>query len=234
MQHANSLLSRSPSICDGDFCFSLRKAVQFLMLAVIDYGAGNLRSVLHALGHLGAENLRLVRTPHEMKGATKVILPGVGAFGAGMQQLHAQDLVGALRDAVHIGIPYLGICLGMQFLFEYSDEMGQHEGLGLLKGHVTRFTGIEPLKVPHMGWNQLVTTRPSPLLAGLPEDAYAYFVHSYYCVPSQPEDVLVTCDYGFPFTAGVQRDNIYGVQFHPEKSQRTGLQILKNFLEMPE
>jgi glutamine amidotransferase len=135
---------------------------------------------------------------------------------------------------VRIGVPYLGICLGMQFLFEFSDEMGQHEGLGLIEGHVTRFEGIEPLKVPHMGWNQVAATRHTPLLADLPEQPYAYFVHSYYCVPAQPQDTLLTCDYGIRFTAGIQRGNMYGVQFHPEKSQRTGLQILKNFLEMPE
>lgn len=202
------------------------------MLAVIDYGAGNLRSVLHALNYLGVESMRVVRAPHELRGASKIILPGVGAFGAGMQKLHEQNLVQSIKDAVHAGTPYLGICLGMQFLFERSDEMGAHEGLGLLKGTVTRFPPTLPYKVPHMGWNQLHILRPSPLTKGLDEDSFAYFVHSYYCVPTDPADILIETDYGLRFTAGIQRGNIYGVQFHPEKSQQTGLQILANFLEM--
>jgi len=202
------------------------------MLAIIDYGAGNLRSVLHALKHLGVENMQLVRHPDELSGAEKIILPGVGAFGAGMQQLHKQELVEPLCDAVTSGVPYLGICLGMQFLFEYSDEMGDHKGLGLLPGHVTRFPQFEDLKVPHMGWNQLQTIKESALLKNITDENYAYFVHSYYCVPAEQSDVLISVDYGIPFTAGVQRDNLYGVQFHPEKSQVTGLTILRNFLDL--
>jgi glutamine amidotransferase len=166
-----------------------------------------------------------------MKGTTRLILPGVGAFGAGMNQLRAQDLVEPIRDAVAAGTPTLGICVGMQFLFETSDEMGDHAGLGLLKGRVTRFPSHAELKVPHMGWNQLTPTRESAVTAGLEPGSYAYFVHSYYCAPDDPSDVLLTCDYGFPFAAAVQRGNLYGVQFHPEKSQRTGLQILANFVE---
>lgn len=204
------------------------------MLAVIDYGAGNLRSVLHALHHLGAENIQLVQKPEDMKGAQKIILPGVGAFGAGMQQLHKQDLVAPLKEAIQMGIPYLGICLGMQFLFEYSDEMGTHEGLSVLPGYVTRFPESIQLKIPHMGWNQLTYERTSPLIEGLPEESYAYFVHSYYCVPREADDLLITADYGMKFAAGVHRDNIFGVQFHPEKSQTTGLKILTNFLNITE
>lgn len=201
------------------------------MLAVIDYGAGNLRSVVHALNHLGVQDMRLVHAPHDLAGADKIILPGVGAFGAGMHKLHEQDLVRPLLDALHAGIPYLGICLGMQFLFERSDEMGDHAGLGILPGHVTRFPVDLPYKVPHMGWNQLDVKRDTPLLAGVPADTSVYFVHSYYCVPNQDTDVVATVDYGIPFTAVVQRGNLFGVQFHPEKSQRTGLKILTNFLE---
>ena len=201
------------------------------MLAVIDYGAGNLRSVLHALNALGVDNIRLVHQPEELVGADKIILPGVGAFGAGMQQLREQGLIQPIRDAVHAGIPYLGICLGMQFFFESSDEMGDHAGLGLLPGRVTRFDDLPGYKVPHMGWNSLQQTRPTPLLNKLSADSYAYFVHSYYCLPANPEDVILTVDYGMSFTAGVARGNLFGVQFHPEKSQRTGLQILTNFLE---
>lgn len=202
------------------------------MLAVIDYGAGNLRSVMHALGHLNAPDVRLVQNPDQLIGADKIILPGVGAFGAGMQQLEKQALIDPLREAVNNGTPYLGICLGMQFLFDYSDEMGHHDGLGLLPGHVTRFPERPGLKVPHMGWNELNAKHESPLLNDLPDTPYAYFVHSYYCVPKNADDVLITTDYGEPFTAAVQRDNIYGVQFHPEKSQQTGLRILTNFLEL--
>ncbi len=202
------------------------------MLAVIDYGAGNLRSVLHALNHLRAENVRLVRTPADLQGATKLILPGVGAFGAGMQQLHQQQLVEPLKALLADGMPYLGICLGMQFLFEHSDEMGNHAGLGVLPGYVTRFPAFDHLKVPHMGWNQLEVKQASPLLKQISSDSYAYFVHSYYCQPDRESDILLSVDYGIPFTAGVAHNNIYGVQFHPEKSQQTGLQILRNFLAM--
>jgi imidazole glycerol-phosphate synthase subunit HisH len=203
------------------------------MLVVIDYGAGNLRSVLHALNHLGVESIRIARTPQDLRAADKIILPGVGAFGAGMQKLHEQGLVQPIKDAVHAGTPYLGICLGMQFLFEYSDEMGHHKGLGLLPGHVTRFADMPGFKVPHMGWNQLQPQRADvPLLKHIPAGSYAYFVHSYYCVPANPGDAILCVDYGIPFTAGVGRENIMGVQFHPEKSQKTGLQILTNFLEL--
>lgn len=202
------------------------------MLAVIDYGAGNLRSVVHALNYLGVESMRIVHSAHELRGASKIILPGVGAFGAGMQKLHEQNLVQPITDAVRTGVPYLGICLGMQFLFDYSDEMGIHRGFGLLPGRVTRFPERDSLKVPHMGWNQLAPTRRSPLLRGIDSESYAYFVHSYYCIPDDPADTLINACYGDDFCAGVQRENIYGVQFHPEKSQKTGLQLLTNFLEI--
>jgi glutamine amidotransferase len=202
------------------------------MLAVIDYGAGNLRSVLHALNHLEVESIRVVHAAYELRGVEKIILPGVGAFGAGMEQIRKQGLEEPIRDAIVAGIPYLGICLGMQFLFDCSDEMGDHRGLGVLPGRVTRFPDRPGYKVPHMGWNELALAKESPLAKDLPERSFAYFVHSYYCVPDNPDDILITADYGTPFTAGIHRDNIYGVQFHPEKSQRTGLQILTNFLEI--
>jgi glutamine amidotransferase len=204
------------------------------MLAVVDYGAGNLRSVMHALDHLGIKDTRLARQPADLRGAQQIILPGVGAFGAGMQQLHAQGLVQPLKDMINGGVPYLGICLGMQFLFERSDEMGDYVGLGILPGYVTRFPKDHNFKVPHMGWNRLQFIRPSPLTEGLGDEPYAYFVHSYYCVPTNEADLLVTADYGFPFAAGVQKDNIYAVQFHPEKSQSVGLKLLANFLKLSE
>ena len=202
------------------------------MLAVVDYGAGNFGSVMHALNYLEAEDICIVQEPAQLEGADKIILPGVGAFGAGMQKLHEQNLVDPVCEAIGNGTPYLGICLGMQFLFEYSDEMGTHEGFGVLPGSVTRFPEFEALKVPHMGWNQLDIQRESALLKSIPSESYAYFVHSYYCKPAQKDDVLITVDYGIPFTAGVQRDHIYGVQFHPEKSQQTGIQLLRNFLAL--
>ena len=202
------------------------------MLAVIDYGAGNLRSVMHALNHLGVENMRLVREPDELTGAEKIILPGVGAFGAGMEQMHKQELVEPVKQAISEGIPYLGICVGMQMLFEVGEEMGEHEGMGALEGRVVRFPHFEDRKVPHMGWNQLDIRQDSDLLANLSDQNYAYFVHSYYCAPENPTDIVASVDYGLDFTAVVQRDNIYGVQFHPEKSQKTGLQILTNFLNL--
>ena len=204
------------------------------MLAVIDYGAGNLRSVMHALDHLGVKDIRLIQQPSDLRGAQQIILPGVGAFGAGMQQLHAQGLVHPLKAMISDGVPYLGICLGMQFLFERSDEMGDHEGLGILAGHVTRFPQHHSLKVPHMGWNRLQFVRASPLTEGLGDEPYAYFVHSYYCVPETEASLLITAEYGFPFAAGVQQDNIYAVQFHPEKSQSVGLRLLANFLKLGE
>jgi len=202
------------------------------VLAVIDYGAGNLRSVIHALNYLGVGNLRVVQTSRDLRGAVKIILPGVGAFGAGMKQLHERDLVNPIRSAVFAGTPYLGICLGMQFLFDGSDEMGDHAGLGILPGRVTRFANQAGFKVPHIGWNQLQLSKPSALTNGIPNAEYAFFVHSYYCIPENPADTLITTDYGISFTSGVQHQHIYGVQFHPEKSQRTGLQLLKNFLEL--
>jgi glutamine amidotransferase len=204
------------------------------MLAVIDYGAGNLRSVVHALNHLGVETMRIARTPADLEGATQIILPGVGAFGAGMQQLKQQKLIEPIKTAIRKGIPYLGICLGMQFLFEHSDEMGYHEGLGVLPGYVTRFPDGNGLKIPHMGWNQLRFERETPLLDGLVPGSYAYFVHSYHCVPRRGADLLITADYGMQFAAGVQRDRVFGVQFHPEKSQATGLRLLRNFLTIAE
>ena len=201
------------------------------MLAVIDYGAGNLRSVLHALRHLGAEDYHLVHDAKDLQGATRIILPGVGAFGAGMQQLHKQGLVEPLKAALQAGVPYLGICLGMQFLFAHSDEMGEHAGLDILPGYVTRFPERPGLKVPHMGWNKLDVVKSSPIFDGLAADSYTYFVHSYYCIAENRDDVTATVEYGDPFTVAVQRDNIYGVQFHPEKSQKTGLKLLANFLQ---
>ncbi|MEZ4667704.1 MAG: imidazole glycerol phosphate synthase subunit HisH [Anaerolineae bacterium] len=201
------------------------------MLAVVDYGAGNLRSVLHALNYLGVKDVRVAKNPHELHGAERIILPGVGAFGAGMQQLEKQGLVRPLIDAAHSGIPWLGVCVGMQFLFERSDEMGEHRGLGIIPGYVTRFPQMGDLKIPHMGWNEVRLHRQSQLTNGIEDGSYGYFVHSYHCVPSDPLAIVAIADYGISVTAIVQHKNIYGVQFHPEKSQTMGLRIYANFLE---
>ena len=202
------------------------------MLAVVDYGAGNLRSVVHALTYLGVPNMRVVEDGRDLKDADKIILPGVGAFGAGMNELAKRNLIQPLKDEAVAGTPLLGICVGMQFLFDRSDEMGDFEGLGIIPGYVTRFPKMATLKVPHMGWNQVRQYRQCGLLDGLASDSYGYFVHSYYCIPDRPEDVVAEVDYGIPFTAIVQHDNVYGVQFHPEKSQIMGLQIYSNFLKV--
>ena len=201
------------------------------MIAVIDYGASNLRSVMHALKHLGAD-ARIARHPDELVSADGIILPGVGAFGAGMDQLRAGGFEEPLRRSVAGGTPLLGICLGMQFLFEVSEERGEHAGLGLLPGRVVRFPEDGGLKVPHMGWNQLHPRRESPLLAGIPAGGYVYFVHSFYVRPADEADVLAETDYGRWFASVVGRGGVYGVQFHPEKSQAVGLRLLDNFVRL--
>lgn len=201
------------------------------MIAVIDYGASNLRSVMHALAHLNAD-AHVAQSPAQLADARAIILPGVGAFGAGMERLRAAGFEEPLQRRVAEGAPLLGICLGMQFLFQVSEEMGTHTGLGLLPGRVVRFPEGNGLKVPHMGWNQLHPARQSPLLEGVPEGGYAYFVHSYYVAPADEGDVLARTDYGLRFTSVVARGHVYGVQFHPEKSQVVGLRILRNFVEM--
>ncbi len=202
------------------------------MLAVIDYGAGNLRSVWHALSHLDAKDLSLVTHGDQLKGASKIVLPGVGAFGECMAQMHARGLAEPLKQALAAGVPYLGICVGMQMLYEVGEEMGEHAGLGILEGRVLRFPRFPDRKVPHMGWNALKLRQPSPLLAGLDGREHVYFVHSYYAAPADESTVAATVEYGIEFAAMTQRDNIHGLQFHPEKSQRAGLRILANFLEL--
>jgi glutamine amidotransferase len=200
------------------------------MVTIIDYGGSNLRSVQKAFESIGAR-LRLATTAAEIGRARKLVLPGVGAFGAGMAALRRQGLEEAIRAQAAQGVPLLGICLGMQFLFERSQEMGDFAGLGLLAGHVVRFPTDGP-KIPHMGWNQLLHHEKHPLLRGVPSGAYTYFVHSYYCQPADETTIIARAEYGRRFAAIVGRDNIYGIQFHPEKSQRVGLTILRNFVAM--
>ena len=201
---------------------------------VIDYGMGNLGSVRRALEECRAEVL-VSEDPDDLAEFERVLLPGVGAFGEGMANLIGAGwpprIIEALRNP---RVEMLGICLGMQLLFEESDEMGLHRGLGLLPGRVVRFPEGE-LKVPHIGWNQLWRADPCPemaLLEGIPHGAHAYFVHSYYAAPEESGDVLASTDYGFEFASVVGRGRIFGAQFHPEKSQDVGLRLLRNFADM--
>jgi len=196
-------------------------------IAIADYGIGNLGSVTKAFRGAGAE-VQLTGDPEALRRADALILPGDGAFAATMAEVERRGLVPVLREAVAERRPLLGICIGMQLLFEESEEHGLHRGLGLLPGRVRRFDGALP--VPHMGWNSLRPRRRHPLLEGLPEPAYVYFVHSYYAAPSDASITAATCDYGAPFTCAIARDNIFAVQFHPEKSDSAGLQLLTNFV----
>jgi glutamine amidotransferase len=198
------------------------------MIALVDYGIGNLRSVEKALEAVGAD-VRLTEDSDQILAADKVVLPGVGAFGDGMAGLQDRGLVPVVKTVVARGTPLLGICLGMQVLFESSSERGQHAGLGLLPGQVRRFQD-STLKIPQTGWNQIKPVRESRLLQGLAPGSYAYFNHSYYCDPQDQQDVLAQTDYGLDYASVVGRGRLYGIQFHPEKSQSVGLAILKNFV----
>ena len=256
------------------------------MIAIIDYGIGNLRSMEKALGAVGADVIR-TDDPRTILAADKVVLPGVGAFGACAAEIRRRTgLEEAIRRVIDDGRPFLGVCVGMQLLFDVGEEMGEHRGLGIIPGRVVRLDAAaalasaaapaasgtadaaasasadapsaspasaapsasatdhhegetsraEPwegaLKIPHMGWNTLHPTRGDALLEGLPDPAYFYFVHSYVSVPADESDTLAACRYGIEFAAAVHRNNVYGVQFHPEKSQQNGLRILKNFAEL--
>ena len=197
------------------------------MIAIVDYGLGNLGSVTKGFRHVGAETV-LTGDPAELLRADALVLPGDGAFGATMDEIRGRGLDSVLRQAAERGTPLFGICIGMQVLFEESEEHGVHRGLGLLPGRVRRFGG--PLPVPHMGWNRL-SWRPHPLFTGLAQGCHVYFVHSYFC-DAPDEVVLATSDYGRDFPAVVGRGNVLGVQFHPEKSQSIGLHMLGNFVRL--
>lgn len=197
---------------------------------LIDAGTGNLRSVQKALEASGADVLRTDERQKVLSG-NRIVLPGVGAFGDFMKGLRARGLEEVILEAAARGIPLLGICVGMQALFEAGEEMGEHKGLGLIKGRVTRFAELLPVKIPHTGWNQLEGRTDAQLFQKVENGAYVYFNHSYYCQPADASDVSAETEYGIRYACAVQRGNIYGVQFHPEKSQSVGLRILKNFLE---
>lgn len=198
------------------------------MIVIVDYGMGNLRSVQKGFERVGHQPV-ISSDPHEVAAADKVVLPGVGAFQDAMAELKRAQLVEPLLEAIHGGKPFLGICLGLQLLFEVGYEDGSHEGLGVLPGEVVRFDLPRQYKVPHMGWNQALIRRPAPILQGIEEGAYLYFVHSYYVAPRDRSLVAMEADYGGPFCAMVWRDNLYAAQFHPEKSQQVGMRILENF-----
>ncbi len=197
---------------------------------LIDAGTGNLRSVQKALESIGANVLR-TDDPDKVLSAKQVVLPGVGAFGDFMSGLQARGLEPVIKEVAARGVPLLGICVGMQALFDVGEEMGEHAGLGLLPGRVLRFAENLSVKIPHTGWNQLEVKNDALLFNQVEAGAYVYFNHSFYCQPWNSSDVIAETDYGLRYACAVQRDNIFGVQFHPEKSQTVGLQILKNFLE---
>ncbi|MCA9213105.1 MAG: imidazole glycerol phosphate synthase subunit HisH, partial [Planctomycetales bacterium] len=193
---------------------------------------GNLRSVQKAFERVGAEAI-VTGDVHQISSADKVVLPGVGAFRDAIGELKRRELVTPIRDVIESGKPFLGICLGLQLLFDVSYEGGQYEGLGAIPGEVVRFEVPREFKVPHMGWNQAIIKQPNcPLLQGVNEGDHFYFVHSYYVVPKDNECVAIEADYHQPFTAMVWKDNLYATQFHPEKSQSIGLQMLKNFSDL--
>ena len=203
------------------------------MIAIVDYNMGNLASVKNAFGILGVKAV-VEPDPDKFKNYEKIVLPGVGAFGDAMEHLKERDMDEALRSYAQSGRYMLGICLGMQLLFEQSEEFGTHEGLGLVKGRVQAFEPARfshPLKIPHMGWNRMFT-REHPLFENLDEAHYLYFVHSFHAVCDNAEDGIGRTEYGYSFTSAVAHDNILGIQPHPEKSHKNGLQILKNFIGM--
>ena len=199
-----------------------------MTIAILDYGAGNLRSVELAFARLGVPTVVTNDAAVAMQ-ADGLILPGVGAFADAMQALENSGLIPALIHANETGKPLLGICLGMQALFEGSEEGEGVKGLGFVKGFVRRLPDVKGLKIPHMGWNNIRAEKKSPLLQDLPEEPYVYFVHSYACFADNADDVLTTTEYGVRFCSSVQRGNVFGTQFHPEKSGRVGEQMLKNF-----
>ena len=207
------------------------------MIAIIDYNIGNVRSVQKAVERAiseagSAQTVMLTADPRSILDADGVILPGVGAFGACITNLARVQLSSVVKEVAVEGAPLLGICVGMQMLFDASEEMGEWPGLGLLPGRVRKFeTG---LRVPQIGWNQLHPLRPDPLLAGIVDGVYAYFVHSYYCDAADPADVLATTEYGIEYPSVVRRNNVWGIQCHPEKSQQVGIRILRNFIGIVE
>jgi glutamine amidotransferase len=201
------------------------------MIAIVDVCSGNLRSVERALTRAGGD-VAVTRDAQTVRRADKIVVPGQGAFGMFMRGLVERGLGDAIREAIASGRPFLGICLGMQVLFDSSEEQGPCAGLGVIPGRVVRIAPAAPhIKVPHIGWNRVVHHRPDPMLAGVADGAHVYFDHSYHAVPDDPAVVALDSDHGIPITAAVRTGNVFACQFHPEKSQTVGLQILRNFVE---
>ena len=201
------------------------------MIAIIDYDAGNIKSVEKAMQLLGQE-IVVTRDREAILGADKVILPGVGAFGDAMGKIHQYGLYDVIHEVAGKKTPFLGICLGLQLMFERSDEAPGVEGLGILKGEILKIPDSEDLKIPHMGWNSLLFPREGKLFKGIPEGSYVYFVHSYYLKAAEEEIVTAVTDYSTKIHASVEKDHIFACQFHPEKSSDVGIQILRNFVEL--
>ncbi len=202
-----------------------------MMIGIIDYDAGNIKSVEKALIYLGEEPV-VSRDPEILKKADKVILPGVGSFGESMANLHRFGLVSVIQDMIKEGKPFLGICLGLQLLFESSEESPGVDGLGILRGKIKKIPPAQGLKIPHMGWNSLELQNNGRLFRGIPQDTYVYFVHSYYLEAEEPEIVKAVTRYGTCIHASVEKENVFACQFHPEKSSRMGLKILENFAKL--
>lgn len=202
-----------------------------MMIGIIDYDAGNIKSVEKALIYLGEEPV-VSRDPEILKKADKVILPGVGSFGESMANLHRFGLVSVIQDMIKEGKPFLGICLGLQLLFESSEESPGVGGLGILRGKIKKIPPAQGLKIPHMGWNSLELQNNGRLFRGIPQDTYVYFVHSYYLEAEEPEIVKAVTRYGTCIHASVEKENVFACQFHPEKSSRMGLKILENFAKL--
>lgn len=201
-----------------------------MTIAIIDYGMGNLRSVQKSLEYVGCETI-ITNSQETIQAAAGVVLPGVGAFADAINNLAKQNLINVIKEVIAEGKPFLGICLGLQLLFEYSEENGLHEGLKIFKGRVEKLsTG---LKIPHMGWNQLAIKMTTPILDGIKDKTAYYFVHSYHVVPEE-NIIAATVDYGQEVVAVVAKDNVFGIQFHPEKSSQAGLAILRNFRKLVE
>lgn len=201
------------------------------MIAIIDYDAGNIKSVEKVIAYLG-EQVIVTRDREKILHSNKVILPGVGAFGDAMAKLEEYQLIPVIHEVIEKGIPFLGICLGMQLLFSSSEESEGVPGLGILPGKIKRFPEQEGIKIPHMGWNDIKVKEDSRLFQGLPEEPYVYFVHSYYLEAEEEEVVGATAEYGIPFHAAVEKGNLFACQFHPEKSAEVGLKILDNFIHL--
>lgn len=200
------------------------------MNIIVDYHAGNLFNLKNALDTIGVAS-EISSDPDVVASAERLLFPGVGAFGAAMESLQSTGLIAVLKEKIAAETPFLGICVGLQLLYETGEEGGSQEGLGIIPGSVQRFT--HDLKIPHMGWNQVHHPGQDPLFSGIPDKSHFYFVHSYYGTPTEAQHSLATTDYGMRFTSAIRDNRVWGVQFHPEKSQDVGLQLLKNFCSLP-